>query len=279
MSPRILAVPLLLAVACTGGEASACFINNITYFGPKPSKSELRAREKESSAEQVKFGTLQARRDWPGAAGGAKALAELLVPNVRPVPIERSDCGPMNEVDFADGEEEPNDLLMGTPYAGRADQYTDIFWSYDGKRPGAMCNAEVRDRFAVHLRRRLTPEALREAYVFLGARRPSANLTVRMTAFDGRSRRPPLRWMARDARTDEQVRRWLRHQPAGRALKSATDEFWAGAEPMLADSSLLCPAAVAAWPAERAVLLNKIEALAAERRAYIEAYIKAKPAS
>lgn len=267
MIARILAGPLLLAAACAGGKAGACIYNPVIYIGGKPSPSELRAREREGSVEEIRIGTLQARREWPGAAAGAKVLGELLVPNIRPVPIEQSDCGPTNEVDLADGEEEPNDLLAGTPYAGRADEFTDIFWGYEGSRPGSMCNAEVRDRFAVHLRRRLTPEALREAYVFLGARRPGTHLIVRMTAFDGRSRRLPLRWMGRDARTDEQVRRWLRRQPAGRALKSAADEFWAEAEPLLADSSLLCPDATAAWPAEQAPLVKQIEATLAARKA------------
>jgi hypothetical protein len=257
----------VLAVACAGTNASACVYLPIISLGDKPSAAELIARRKEESERQVRYGIREARRGWPGEAGAADALAELLVPNVRPVRIENSDCGPMNEVDLGKGQESPDDLLAGTRYAGRADEFTAFFRGYQGGSPGFLCNAEVRVRYAAHLRRRLTPQALRESYVFMRARRPETDLVVRMTAFENRSRRPPLLWMGRDERTTEQVRRWLRRQPAGIALKAATEEFWRENEPLLADTKLACPAAAEAWTAAQAALVRAIDEVVAEQRA------------
>lgn len=268
MIARILACSLLIAVACAGGEANACIpIGGI--LGHKPSRAEQLASEMQWSAYRVRERTLSARRSWAAGIDAPTILAEWVVPNVRPVPLRRSDCGPLDEVDLGDGEETKDDWLAGTPYAGRAERYEEVLWTYEGPTPGPLCNAEVRARFADHLRRRLSPDELRESYLFLAGRRPDTSLVVRMTAFRSRTRRPPLYWMGADRWTNEQVRRWLRLQPAGRALKSASDQFWAETEPLLDDSARLCPAATAAWPAAQAALVRDIQALEARYRAHM----------
>ncbi|MET1111238.1 MAG: hypothetical protein ABWX67_06910 [Allosphingosinicella sp.] len=274
MIARILAGALIAAAACTGAEASACFVNG-GILGPKPSRAERLASEKSWSAYRVRERILDSRRKWAAGIDAPAILAEWLVPNVRPIPLQHSDCAPAKEVDLGDGEETADDWLAGTPYAGRAEYYEEVLWNYEGPTPGPACNAEVRARFADHLRRRLTPGELRESYLFLAARRPDTDAVVRMTAFRSRSRRPPLDWRGADLWTDEQVRRWLRRQPAGRALKSASDLFWAETETLLADSSLLCPAATAAWPALQAALVREIQALEEKYRAHMAG----KPAS
>ncbi|HET9637726.1 MAG TPA: hypothetical protein VFP12_00795 [Allosphingosinicella sp.] len=274
MIARILAFGLLIAVACTGAEANACFVTG-GILGPKPSRAEELASAKQWSAYRVRERILSARRSWAAGIDAPDILAEWLVPNVRPVPRQHSDCAPPKEVDLGDGEETWDDWLAGTPYAGRAVQYEEVLWNYEGPTPGPACNAEVRARFADHLRRRLTPDELRESYLFLAARRPDTNAVVRLTAFSSGTRRPPLRWSGADLWTDDQVRRWLRRHPAGRALNSASDQFWAETEPLLDDKARLCPAATAAWPAAQAALVREIEALKARYRAHMAG----KPAS
>jgi hypothetical protein len=266
---------LLLVAAVSGTEASACFYNPEPYIGDKPSAAEQRARRKAESERRIRYENRQARRDWPGEAGAAAALADLLVPNIRPIHIEHSDCGPTNEIDLAEGEEMPDDLLAGTRYAGRAEEFPAIFRGYEGGTPGQLCNSEVRVRFAAHLRRRLSAETLREVYIFLRARRPDSDRIARMTAFEGRSRQPPLRWAGRDEWATVQVRRWLVGQAPGRALKAATDEFWSENAPLLADTRSACPAAADAWPAAQAALVEAMDAAEERRRAAREG----KPAS
>lgn len=263
MRARILIGALIAAGACSGGEANACFLLPIIRIGDKPSEAELEARERKASQDRIRHGTRKARRGLASGMDAAGALAEWTVPNVRPVPIEGTDCGPTNEIDLGADEESRDDWLAGTPYAGRAWEFGDILDTYRG--PGATCNAEVRGRFAAHLRRRLTPAQLSEVYVFLAARRSDEPIVDRMTAFEGRSRRPPLLWMGSNRLQTLQIRGWLRRLPAGRALKSAADQFWAETEPLLADPGRLCPAATAAWPSARADLVRRLEALELDR--------------
>jgi hypothetical protein len=268
MLARIFAAALI-AAACAAGEARACILLYVPEI-PKPTPAERLARQKQGSADQVREGIRRARQTWAAGVDAPAVLAEWLVPNIRPVPIQRSDCGPLNEADLAEGEETWDDWLAGTRYFGRAEDFYEVLYDYKGPTPGTACNAEVRARFAGHLRRRLTPQELRESYLFFAARRPETDLVVRMTAFQWGTRRPPLQWLGRDRWTDDQVRRWLRLQPAGRALKSATDQFWAETEPLLDDPARVCPAASASWPAAQAALVREIEAEETRRLAHMK---------
>lgn len=232
-------------------------------IGGKPSEAELLAREKKASADQVRQGTRKAKRDLAGGVDAAAALADWTVPDIRPVPLGPPECGPMEEIDSGWGKESRDDWLAGTPYVGRAWEFGEILDTYRG--PGATCNAEVRDRFAARLRRRLTSAQLSEAYVFLAGRRGEP-IAGRTTLFQGPSRRLPLLWIGSSELQTIQVRAWLRRLPAGRALKGASDGFWAETGPLMADPKRLCPAATADWPAAQAALVRRIEALDLQRR-------------
>ena len=62
---------------------------------------------------------------------------------------------------------------------------------------GERCNAEYRSKFATHLHRTLSPERLRQAWIFLSARRRSDRsgfLTYhRLVRFESSARTPPAR--------------------------------------------------------------------------------------
>lgn len=186
MRARVLAGALIALAASAGGQAKACFWVGVTEFGDKPSQAELIAREKRASAEQIRKGARKAKRDLAAGVDPAAALAQWTVPNIRPVPTQRSDCGPVNEIDLGEDEEGWEDWLAGTPYAGRAEEFGRVLDVYRGPTLGRTCNAEVRDRFAAHLRRRLTPARMAEVYVFLAARRRDDSVVERMTFFEGR---------------------------------------------------------------------------------------------
>lgn len=271
---RILIGALIAIGACAGGEANACFLLDMPQIGGKPSEAERLAREKKASADQIRHGTRKARRDLAGGVDAAAALADWTVPDIRPVPLGPPECGPMDETDLGWGKETRDDWLAGTPYAGRAWEFGEILDTYRG--PGATCNAEVRDRFAAHLRRRLTSAQLSEVYVFLAGRRRDEPIVGGTTVFQGLSRRLPLLWIGSSRLQTLQVRAWLRRLPAGRALKGASDEFWAETGPLMTDPKRLCPAATANWPAAQAALVRRIEALDSERRA---AAAEARPTS
>jgi hypothetical protein len=184
MRGRILLGGLVLAAALSvSSEASACVWLPVTYSGRPPS-------EREMAAERAREARVQVRRRHPGAqaalAGGIDAPAELarmLVPNIRPVPIERSDCGPENEIDPGEGEEKIEDWLAGTYLVRYSNEFAHMVWSYRGETLGPACNAEFRERFAAHLRGRLdAPAGARElslpggALVRIGAARLAPGL-------------------------------------------------------------------------------------------------------
>jgi len=199
--------------------------------------------------------------DW------AAALAEMLVPNVRPVRLERSDCGPVNEIDLASGEETYADWLVGTPFAGAEADFWDILQPHEADMIGHACNAEFRSGFAAYLRRRLASRALRDAYLALAPYWPGTEgpevTRSRLTAFAGTMRGPPLRW-AIYGEEQRRVTRWLTVNASGRALRGAVDDFWRENGPRLASNAQICPAAAERWPVARADILRQIAARMAQ---------------
>jgi hypothetical protein len=252
----------LLACGLPAAPAAACvFSLTEERLGPPPTPEELAAEAKRESLAKRRAAALDAARAWRKGVDAPAELARMLVPNVRPVPTLSVPCGAgTEELDYDMTGKTREAWLTGTRYSGRADDFPRIFHDFDGALPDPACNAEVRRRFAEHLRRRLSADGLHSAYIFLAARRPPAWSIHRVTAFAGRSRRPPLYWVGGNASQAAEIGRWLRGQPAGRAVKRAADEFWAGAAPLLADDERTCPAAAARFRADREALLRLLDA-------------------
>jgi hypothetical protein len=266
-----LSVALAFAAALAfSGEAAACVYLPLVRDGPPPSARELadeRASHDRALRMQRRERAAEALARGMDAAG---PLADMLVPNVRPIRIHRSDCGATNEIDPAPGEETPEDWLRGTRLAGRADDYARI-WRIDGDETlGPTCNAEVRGRFAAYLRRRLSPEQLHESYLFLGSYwdppGSARELRWRLAAFAAGTRRPPLRWSGVNRRQEQEIRRWTRLVPTGRVLRQAMDDFWRETAPLLGDTTTACPEAAARWPAVQARLVDTLDVQAEGRR-------------
>src|SRR4051812_40189499 len=135
-----LALIVVAAVLPTGG-ARACFLTAVTYVGDRPSVEELVSQKRRDEAERVRARTIAAEKAWRSGVDAPGRLAEMLVPNVRPIVVERSDCGPMNEIDIAADEAKPQDLLAGTSYARRAEEFLGILRAFHGS-PGVACNAD-----------------------------------------------------------------------------------------------------------------------------------------
>jgi hypothetical protein len=257
----------LLWCGLSATRAGAC-VYSLTEerFGPRPTAEELAAEARQRTIDTVRARTREAELAWRKGVNGAAELAEMLVPNVRPIEILRVDCLGSDEIDYASDRGRREDWLAGTAYAGQEGDYARILREFGGSAFGRSCNAEMRWRFAEHLRRQLTPQELRGAYIFLGARRPRDGGLRRLTSFDGGSRHPPLHWIGADPPQNVQIARWLRSSPAGQAVKRATDAFWAEAGPLLGDNDRICPASTARHRAEHADLLRQLDAEAERRR-------------
>lgn len=278
-----LAATAFCAALPLGNEAAACMWNYpLEVGGSRRTEAEReRARAAQARYESRELFRARSAQALTALAQGydiTGALAEMLVPNVRPVPIERSDsCGASNEIDFAEGEETVADLLAGTRFAGWADRYLDFAPPWEGETIGPACNAEFRGRFVAVLRRRMTEPQRRDAYLFLASRianwkgdpAPLGNAghlstdpraISRLVAFEGRTRRPPIRWTAASYREERSIRRWIARHSSGRALQAAIDEFWRESEPLLLDSERTCPEATARWPSVQARIVAPLEA-------------------
>lgn len=277
----LLALPLALALPL-GSEARACFINYPVEVGGERRSASERRRAALAQARRAAQ-ELLARREAAAEAALAQgydftgALAEILVPNIRPVPIEEpQSCGSGNEYDEAGGDEEAADWLAGTGYEAWAPMY-DQFSPWEGETFGPACNAEFRTRFAALLRRRMSEEERREAYRFLAARignwkgdplplQPVGHLAgerrgiSRHVAFAGGARRPPIRWLSPSSGQPGDIERWLRGTSSGRALQGAMDEFWHDNGALIESSQQACPAALARWPSVQARIVAPIEA-------------------
>jgi hypothetical protein len=267
-----------------GTQASACSYTSPAVIGGPTYKTEAeRERAMQKALTQEWRQRIRARRAAAeeALARGVDApaeLAEMLIPNVRPIPLRNSTCGPTNEVDVADGEETFADTLAGTAVAAQADNFAAVQRAWHGEIGfGPVCNAEFRGRFAMDLRRRLTPEQLRRAYLFLAARsrtperdHPSRALR-RLIAFEGSTRRPPVRWFTEDRVQEKDIARWIATDKTGRALWAAMDAFWREQAGQLANTQQICPDAVERWPAIRAPLVAALEKAIEDRRRAREA--------
>jgi hypothetical protein len=257
----------LIALALLGcwipaAPARGCnYVLTAERLGPPATPEELAAEAKREALATRRAAALEATKKWRKGVDAPAELAQMLVSNVRPVPTLSVPCGGgTEELDYDLTPNTREAWLAGTRYAGRSDDFGRIFRDFDGVPIGPACNAEVRGRFAEHLRRRLTADELRTAYTFLAARRPPAGRIQRVAAFAGESRRPPLYWVGGNYSQGEEMGRWLRTHPAGRALKRATDDFWAEAAALLADDDRTCPAAAARFRTDRAALIRLLDA-------------------
>ncbi|HEX8194497.1 MAG TPA: hypothetical protein VF552_16535 [Allosphingosinicella sp.] len=222
---------------------------------------ERYARERDAARRWVRTRTEQAHRAMASRMRVAGALAEMLVPNVAPVPIVRDRRGMPLEIDLAQGEESAADWLAGTPHAGRLD-LAEFTRAWRGETFGPTCNAELRGRFADRVERRLSPAERREAYLFLAARTRAwtgypeplapvahrsdgAPVVTRLTVFEGRGRRPPLGWSTENHLFGEQIRAWAASSGTGRKLRRVMDDFWRETAPLLGSPERLCPRAAA----------------------------------
>jgi hypothetical protein len=273
MRTMLIGALALPAASLLPAPAAACVFLAVPCLGPSfecnPSPAERLADAKRLSAEATRERLAEARdRLRSGKVDVAAELAELLVPNVRPVYLEYSDCGAMGEIDFGagiEGEEERfRALTAGTPFAGAdLDRFRTMLRREDEDLSfGAPCNAEFRRGFADRLRRSVDPAELRLAWTFLAARQRTHGtygpIYHRLMRFEGRSRKPPLRWHLDDLWLRGQVETALRRTSWGPSLKAAIDSFWAGTAARLDDSSFVCPQATARWSGTRERVLAKM---------------------
>lgn len=266
------AVAAPIAAAMIAQPASACVFLPVVCLGGGPECNPSPAQRR---LERKQWSALETRRLLAEAKGRLKAgrvdeaadLAELLVPNVRPVHTRHTSCGPEGEIDYGagrpGGEPQFRQLVAGTRIA-HADphDFAFILRDHDNFSFGPACNAEFRGAFAALLRRRLTPAELRRAWLFLSARQRSGDLYGstyhRLVRFEGKTRAPPLRWVAQDEWLQEQVTGAIRRTAWGRSISAAADAFWREQASRLSDDRQICPKAAAAWEVARQALLAKI---------------------
>jgi hypothetical protein len=268
---------LLLSIMAPGSEAPA------GAGQAEPSEEALErqrlARDRSEARARIRIRTDDANR-WAVGSDVRGPLAEMLVPNVRPVPILRNRDGVPLEVDLAAGVETPADWVSGTRFEGLSAAALAPLASWRGETFGPACNAEVRTRFAAHIGRRLSGfDQLKEAYRFLAARTPywrgypaalqptgqwreELPMVSRLVAFDGDTRRPPVRWSADFESIEADLVRWTRRSRTGRLLQQAMDEFWRENGPLLGDDARICPEATARRSAIQARIVAALEARA-----------------
>ncbi|MBV9984200.1 hypothetical protein, partial [Bradyrhizobium sp.] len=257
----------LLGSCLPAARAQACVFGVVEEgLGPPRTAEELGAEAKQQKVQGLRMATREAEQAWRAGADAPAALAEMLVPDIRAVTAAAGPCGAGGLI-WTPEKTVFEEWLASTRYAGRASEFQRQLRDYAGGPLAPDCDAEVRQLFAEHLRRRLTPGELRAAYVFLTVRRPGYGRSDRIGAFAPHSVRPPLYWSGGDWEETMQIRGWLRTNPDGRALRRATHAFWAETAPLLADDSRLCPAAVARRRAEQAELVRRIDAEVAARAA------------
>lgn len=253
MQWRMLLFALAAVAATTAGKAEACvFALTAEEVGPKRTPDEIAADRERLWRETLRSKTRAAQRELAGGADAASGLADMLVPNIQPVYIETSSCG-VGEIDWAGSADMRYEPLAGTPYAGREAEFHRIVSDYGPGMLGPPCNAEFRGRFAEHLRRRVAPADLRKGFVFLAARRRHG-VVERLMAFQGKTRLPPVDWVA-----NVQIVAWAGRHPSGRALSAAIAGFWRESAPLLASAQLSCPSAFADWKRDQADLVARIE--------------------
>ena len=268
----------VLPAGFAAAPASACAIIAPVCLGSDaechPTPAQRRAEQRHWSAEETRTRLAEARtRLGRGPVDFAAELAELLVPNIRPVWTQFTDCGPEGEIDYGEGRETPDSVFRaltgGTPLAGEDwGAYASVLRRQELFSFGTTCNAEFRQGFAALLRQSIAPADLRKAWLFLTARQRTqgniASLYHRLVRFEGRARTPPVRWTLADPWLSEQVAVALRRTSWGPAISAAARDFWARRGIDLSDDAQACPAAAVQWASARqrlvAIMLDLQEA-------------------
>lgn len=229
---------------------------------PEQSKGEKRHWSREQTKELQRVAT---QRLALGQVDVAKELSEILVPNVRPVRLTYSSCGPEGEIDFAGSADASNDGLSNDRRLNDLDlsDYRPVVREFDGDTVlGPSCNAEFRDRFAMFLRTKLNEDELRAAWLFLVPRTRQngtyGSVYHRLISFDLSTRRPPIRWWGQDEWIRKDIDRFNEKTVLGRRLGEAMSAFWTQQEPLLASDESVCPHAQANWRNDRERLIDTI---------------------
>lgn len=198
----------------------------------------------------------------------AAELAELLVPNVRPIRLEWSSCGPAGETDFAGGIRGVSDIVAdmgGEPRLAHIDStdYFSVIRQFDGETIlGQSCNSEFRSKFSAFLKKNMTEDDLRSAWRFLTARKRNratfGPVYTRLMTFDRGSRWPPVHWWGQDEWIREDIDRFVKKDISGRRLAEQISAFWAEREPSLEVDESVCPQTSEAVRRDRMALVDKI---------------------
>jgi hypothetical protein len=273
---------LLAAIAPASGlgaaPAAACVLLPIICLGKSgacnPSPLQKLAEERNDSAAETRRRLAEGKaRLRAGKVDPAAELAELLVPNIRPVWVEMTSCGPMGEVDYGDGNltwgSLYRSLVAGTPLAGKDPEFFAALLDRSEAFPlEPPCNAEFRKGFAAYIERSVPADHLRQAWLFLSARqRPADSFGDRyhrLVRFEGGRRAPPVRWTAGDRWLEGQIARALARTAWGRSLTGAMDAFWAEAGGRVGENERACPVAFAEWARVRERVVAEMIAMDAQ---------------
>lgn len=274
----LLCIAAALPAGFAAPPASACVFLPVVCVGSEPecnpSPDELHARQLRWSAEETRSRLAEARnRLRRGQVDFAAELAELLVPNIRPIVTQFSDCGPEGEIDYGAGRVTPEAVFQavtaGTPLAGSAMGDFAALLRREALSPlGPACNLEFRQGFAAFLRQSVNAEDLTQAWLFLSARQRThgtyGSLYHRLVRFDGSARTPPVHLALAHPWLRDEVAGALRRTSWGRSIAAAANVFWASHAAELADDARACPTAAAEWAGARqrliALMLNPDEA-------------------
>lgn len=231
-----------------------------------PSQSSRKKEQRHSSRQQtIELQRIATQRLVLGGVDAAKELAEILVPNVRPIKLENSSCGPEGEIDFAGSADAFNDGVTNDPRLKSLDlsNYRRVVRDFDGDTSlGRPCNAEFRDRFSALLRSKFNEDELRVAWLFLMPRTRQngiyGSVYHRLISFDLSARRPPIRWRGEDEWIRADIDRFKKKDLIGRRLDAEISVFWTQQRLVLDSDELVCPKAKAAWRNDQERLIETI---------------------
>lgn len=257
---RLLLFVALASCACPS-LAGAC----VWLPGTVPTDSERRHWSRVQTADRQ---VQAARRLKSEQVAVADELAELLVPNIRPVQLTFTDCGPEGEIDFAGGISTPQELtgiLSADPRLKDVDvsAYAGIIRRSAGDIvSGPNCNGEFRRRFAEWLANTMSRTDLESAWLFLVSRKRETNsrgsVYGRLIRFSGDTRRPPVLWWGTDQWIDKDINRFVRRDRVGNALDRTMTTFWGQYADSLDRDDLVCPVAATASAADRTRVIDMI---------------------
>jgi hypothetical protein len=236
---RLLAIGLAIVGAGIAAPATACVWLSVASVGEKPSHRDRAILAKSAATARLSKlrADLRERRVDP-----ATELADMLIPNIRPVPIATSDCGDADEFDTLGGlNREKSNVFAGTELEGLDPDRFAGFYRKVGGAPGRHCNVEFRARFAAYLRARTSDKILAESYVTLANERKIANF--RYYRFVDNRREPPLVTYGNfTAARAKQTPLWYvldPERPVGRSIAN----FWTEVGRRVSDDTFACPVA------------------------------------